>query len=119
MSAILETEPGGELVCIGRFSAAPKDAPDGSKARRIFRIGERVRYAGYYLDERLRDNPAGWMVVFETTDPGDPGQYAASQTDFVTPDDWVALKNYFADRTMSEPQAGRLTAKEVGRGSPS
>src|SRR5882762_1784345 len=44
MSAILETEPGDEFVCIEAFSVLPKDVADRTKARRNFRIGERVRY---------------------------------------------------------------------------
>jgi hypothetical protein len=104
MSAILETEPGNELVCIEAFSVLPKDVADRTKSRRNFRIGERVRYVGYYQDANLKDNPAGWMIVFKTVEPGDVPQYAATQTYFVTTECWESLKKYFARRLMNEPQ---------------
>jgi hypothetical protein len=103
MSAILETEPGGELVCIMPFSAMPKDATAGSK-RRSFRIGERVRYVGYYQDKNLADNPAGWMVLFESNESKGPRRFAATQTYFVMTESWEALKKYFAKGLMREPQ---------------
>ena len=104
MSAILETEPGNELVCIGRFSAPPRVATPRRKGRRSFRIGERVRYIGYYQDERIKDNPAGWMVVFEPLDAKNGNTYAATHTYFSTLETWEALKKYFAKGLMMEPQ---------------
>jgi hypothetical protein len=114
MSAILETEPGGELVCIEPFSAPPEEAPPGAKPRRTFRIGERVRYVGYYQDDRLKDNPAGWMVLFESTGSRGRDRYAATQTYFVTTECWEALKKYFAKRLISEPrQAVPLVSRKI------
>jgi len=104
MSAILETQPGEELVCIEQFSVLPRGSARQVRARRNFRIGERVRYLGYYHDENLKDNPAGWMVIFEAENPKNANQYAATQTYFMTIDQWVALKRYFAKTLMREPQ---------------
>jgi hypothetical protein len=103
MSAILETQPGGELVCIMPFSVIPNDARPGTN-RRSFRIGERVRYVGYYQDKNLADNPAGWMVLFELDEPKGSRRFAATQTYFVTTESWEALKKYFAKGLMREPQ---------------
>jgi len=110
VSAILETEPGGELVCIETFSVSPHERV-GPRSRRQFRVGERVRYITYYQDDNLRDNPAGWMVVFRSDDPGDLNRYASTQTSFVTIDCWETLKKYFAKGLMSEPQ--RLISKQT------
>lgn len=104
MSAILETQPGEELVCIEPFSAMPKDSAPDRKARRNFRVGERVRYLGYFKDRNLKDNPAGWMVEFQTDGPKDNRRYAATQTSFVTMECWDKLKKYFAKRIMIEPR---------------
>ncbi len=104
MSAILETEPGEELVCIEPFSALPDGTLPGTKARRSFRIGERVRYVGYYQDNRLKDNPAGWMVRFEPTGSRGRGRYSATQTYFVTTDCWEAVKRHFAKALINEPR---------------
>src|SRR4051812_35863805 len=109
MSAILETQPGDELVCIEQFSVAPMGTASQIKTRTNFRIAERVRYVSYYQDERLKDNPAGWMVVFESLNAKDSRQYSATQTYFVTIEQWKALTRYFAKRLMSEPQ--QLTRK--------
>lgn len=104
MSAILGTEPGDELVCVECSSVLPRGAAGQTKARRNFRIGDRVRYLGYYRDENLKDNPAGWMVIFASENTKGANQCAATQTYFMTSGQWKALKKYFARTLVSEPR---------------
>ena len=98
MSAITETEPGGEMVCILEFSAQPRDgqARPIPGERRMFRIGERVRYLTHFFKNTPEDNPIGYMAVFEPLDPKDKKHYAATQTYFVSLDCWEGLKKHFA-----------------------
>lgn len=99
MGAIRETEPGGELVCILEFSARPRDEGQTSilGARRVFRIGERVRLLDHFDKRSPEDNPTGMMAVFEPLD-GDGNRYAATESYFVTPDCWEGLRHHFATK---------------------
>ena len=57
MSVILESQAGDELVCIEEFSACPDGEAFSWEASRTFRVGERVRYGQFRLNQNLRDNP--------------------------------------------------------------
>jgi hypothetical protein len=106
MSVILESQAGDELICIEGFSGTPEGVTPSWESSRTFRVGERVRFAGSYLDKNLEDSPAGWMVLF---DGPDNRRYAASQTYFVNEACWRGLKTYFAKRLLREPRRGRGT----------
>jgi hypothetical protein len=98
MSAIMETEPGGEMVCILAFSARPRgeDGQPISGERRRFHVGQRVRFFSFFFKSTPQDNPSGYMAVFEPLDPSDKNRYAATETYFVTLDCWEDLGRYFA-----------------------
>jgi hypothetical protein len=98
MSAITETVPGAEMVCILEFSAQPRDLANQPIAggRRHFRIGEHVRYRSFFFKSTPEDNPTGYMAVFESIDRGDPKRYAARETFFVTLECWEGLRKHFA-----------------------
>jgi hypothetical protein len=96
MSAIAETEPGGEMVCILGFSARPR-GPDGQRipgAQRRFHVGERVRFIAFFYDATPEDNPVGYMAIFQPEDPADTNQYAATQSYFVTLDCWEGIRGH-------------------------
>ena len=113
MSAITETEPGGEMVCIQSFSARPRDADNAPipDARREFQVGERVRFLSSYFKNTPRDNPTGYMAVFEPLDRRDKNRYAATQDYFVTIECWEGLKNYFASTLVVKVGGGRITKR--------
>jgi hypothetical protein len=100
MSVINESQPGDELVCIQEFSASPDGEPFAWETSRTFRVGERIRYVSFRQSQKLKDNPVGWMVLFEG---GDGKSYAATQTNFVTDECWQGLKKFFARRVLREP----------------
>src|SRR5438309_1798320 len=101
MSVINESEKGDELIIIGEFEGPPAGVRPSPESNRTFRIGERVRYLDFFRSENLKDNPVCWMVRFQTAD----GKvYAATQTLFVTEDDWQRLKKYFARRLLRDPK---------------
>jgi len=119
MSAIMETEPDGEMVCILGFSARPRGLDDQPipGARRSFHVGERVRYVTFFYKQTPEDNPTGYMAVFEPLDPEDKNRYAASQNYFVTLDCWEGLRKHFASIFRSE--LGRNSvAKQPKNGPP-
>jgi hypothetical protein len=97
MSAITETEPGGQMVCIIAFSARPRGSDNRpvSGPRREFRLGERVRFVSSFFKGSPTDNPTGYMAVFEPLGKEGQGQYAATQNDFVSLDCWAGLEEYF------------------------
>jgi hypothetical protein len=104
MSAITETEPGGQMVCILSFSSRPRGSDDQPipGERRTFRVGERVRYLSSFFKGTPEDNPTGYMAVFEPVDPKDKNRYEATQNYFVTLDCWEGLKRYFARARASK-----------------
>ena len=99
MSAITETEPGQEMVCILSFEVRPQDGPDQQKQGeyRRFSVGEHVRYLGQFFVDRPEDNPVGYMAIFQPIDKRDDHKYEATQSYFVGMDCWEDLKNYFAN----------------------
>jgi hypothetical protein len=109
VSAITETEPGGEMVCIVAFSARPRDPdrPSPLGARREFQVGEHVRFVASFYKNSPEDNPTGSMAIFEPLDSEDQVRYAATQNDFVSLDCWAGLERHF--RTI-------LESKDGGRG---
>ncbi len=114
MSPILEAQVGDEIVCIGEFSASPHGEGFSWATSRTFRIGERIRYAGYFRDDHFKDHPAGWMVLF---DAADGKRYSATQTYFATLDCWRGLKRFFARRLLKDPR--RSSPRATGAGNPS
>jgi hypothetical protein len=113
MSPVLEAQAGDEIVCVGEFAASPYGEGFSWDTSRTFHIGERVRYAGFYRDDHLKDHPSGWMVLF---DASDTRRYAATQSYFVTEDSWRNLKRFFARRLLKDP--ARLGAKAAPAESP-
>jgi hypothetical protein len=111
VSAILETREGAEIVCIEPFHGSPHGTRPSRETSRAFRIGERVRYAGYYQDENLKDNPVCWMILF---DAADGRRYHATQTYFVTVECWEGLKKYFARQLLKEPRRPRTSSRRPG-----
>ena len=104
MSAITETEPGGEMVCIVDFSARPRDSDSRPVPgpRREFRVGEHVRLVSSFFKGIPADNPTGYMAVFEPLDQEDRGQYVATQSYFVSLDWWDGLETYFRGKASGE-----------------
>jgi hypothetical protein len=98
MSAITETEPGGEMVCIVDFEARPRDDDNQPVAgkRRRFTTGEHVRYLRQFFVSKPEDNPIGYMAIFEPLDPNDKTQFGATQDCFVSLECWENLRAYFA-----------------------
>jgi hypothetical protein len=107
MSPILEAQDGDEIICIQAFSASPHGEPFSWETSRSFRVGERMRYAGYYRDDHFRDHPSGWMVLFDALDGK---RYHATQTYFVTEECWRELKRFFARRLLRDPARPRPRA---------
>ncbi len=107
MSAITETGPGGEMVCIVAFSARPRDR--GQRPipgpRRQFRVGEHVRFVSAFFKDTPDDNPTGWMAVFEPLGEESDVPYAATQAYFVSLDCWAGLEKHF--RGSATPKNGR------------
>jgi len=61
MNVILESEPGAELICVTEFLPRPRGRHESWETMRTFRVGDRVRYVGYYRTRNLKDNQsAGW-----------------------------------------------------------
>jgi hypothetical protein len=118
LSAITETEPGGELVCILSFSSRPVD--DRNKhirgEWREFQVGERVRYLPYFFKDTPADNPSGYMAVFKPLDPNDPNRYAATETYFVSFDCWEGLKSYFSRSLAIRGVVVELEERGEGQG---
>jgi hypothetical protein len=102
MSAITETEPGGEMVCIVDFEARPRNDANQptTGTRRGFSTGEHVRYIRQFFVERPKDNPVGHMAVFEALDPADKNHYAATQAYFVSLECWENLRSYFTSQVI-------------------
>lgn len=115
MSAITETEPGGEMVCLITFSGRPRDSDnrplDGP--RREFRVGEHVRFVSSFFKDSPADNPTGYMAVFEPLGEGEQGRYAAVETYFVTLDCWDGLRKHFRGRP-SRRNGSVARAKSTG-----
>jgi hypothetical protein len=125
MSAITETEPGGEMVCIIAFSARPRDSDNRPLAgpRKEFRVGERVRFLGSFFKDSPADNPTGYMAIFEPPDGEGPGRFAAAQNYFVSLDCWAGLERHFRGRASGKDGSGpRAEAAQkagfTGRSSP-
>ncbi len=115
MSAITETEPGGEMVCILAFSARPRDPEKRSlpAPRREFRVGEHVRFVSSFLKDTPKDNPTGNMAVFEPIGEANREQYAAHETHFVSLDCWEGLRKHFrGKRSSRNGEGGRIEAKQ-------
>jgi hypothetical protein len=107
MSAITETQPGGEMVCILEFSARARDRDNQPipGARRSFHVGERVRYVTFYYKDMPPDNPTGYMAVFEPLRSKDKNRYAATQDYFVSLDCWEGLRKHFASTQRAAVRA--------------
>ena len=115
MSAITETEPGGEMVCILAFSARPRGLDNRPRPgpRREFHLGEHVRFVTSFFKETPSDNPTGNMAIFEPLGEPAPGQYAAHETYFVSLDCWDALREHFRREPSSRNDlGGRLGADQ-------
>jgi hypothetical protein len=104
MSAILAAETGEDLVCIQTFAAWPKGKEADPNTSRIFRIGQRVRYVGFYQDPKVKNSPVGWMVLFEPKNMKHPQTFLADQTRFVTGAGWELLRRYFARKQAARPR---------------
>jgi len=48
MNVILESEPGAELICVTEFPCLARGTTRSWETMRTFRVGDRVRYVGYY-----------------------------------------------------------------------
>ena len=119
MSAITETEPGGEMVCILAFSARPRGLDDQPipGPRRRFNVGEHVRYITFFYTATPEDNPIGFMAVFQPLDKADKNRYAATQDYFVTIDCWEGFRQHFAKTGSTETdKAGERTKNSTPRG---
>jgi hypothetical protein len=108
MSAITETEPGGEMVCIVSFSARPRDSENKplSCPRRDFRVGEHVRFVASFFKDSPADNPTGYVAVFQPLSEEDKGQYVATESYFVSLDCWNALERHFLDKSSNKNGGG-------------
>ena len=114
MSPILEAQVGDEIVCIGEFSASPHGEGFSWATSRTFRIGERIRYAGYFRDDHFKDHPAGWMVLFDAAD----GKRYSADPDLLCDAGLLrGLKRFFARRLLKDPR--RSSPRATGAGNPS
>jgi hypothetical protein len=104
VSVINDSLPGDELVCVEAFQTWPRCADPRTALRRLLKVGERVRYREFYQDDRLRENAAGWKIVFRCDD--DETEYHASQTGFVTLDTWAELERFFTSGVREGAVAG-------------
>ncbi|HEV3122690.1 MAG TPA: hypothetical protein VGY53_12335 [Isosphaeraceae bacterium] len=102
MSDIFTAQTGEDLVCIQRFTAWPKGEESALRARRTFRMGERVRYIGFFQDPKLKQSPEGWKVLFEVRGSKRPRQFATTQANFVTGANWERLRKFFARRIAAD-----------------
>ena len=121
MSAITETEPGGEIVCIVGFSARPRGAENQPipGSWRKFQIGERVRYLTYSYKDTPTDNPTGYMAVFEPIDREDQARYTATQNYFVSLDCWEGLRQHFLSTQTAAIEGDFVThRRKKGTGDP-
>jgi hypothetical protein len=100
MSVILEAQAGDDIICVHEFWASPHGEGFSWETGRKFTIGERVRYSGSYQDDHFKDQPTGWMVLFDAVDGK---RYHATQTYFVTEECWRGLKRFFARRLLRDP----------------
>ena len=115
MSAITETEPGREMVCILEYSAPRNAAGDPSPGdRRVFRVGERVRLVSSFDKRTPEDNPTGAMAVFEPLGGGET-LYSATGSYFVTVDCWEGLRSYFAKSLVVTIGRGPAPAAPMSR----
>ncbi len=110
MSVINESQKGDELICLEEFEGPPQGERPSPETNHTFRIGERVRYLGFYRHETFADNPVGWMVVFEA---GDGKRYAATQSYFVTLECWEELKKHFARRQRKATPAKKTKTPDM------
>ena len=74
MGAITESLAGDELVIVGVFYACPEGKKLSGENRRRFRLGDRVRFAGFYRDEGIEDNPVCWMIRFAVASGNAPSR---------------------------------------------
>ena len=118
MSAITETEPGGEIVCIVAFSARPRDSDNRPMTgpRREFRVGQHVRFISSFFKDSPADNPSGYMAVFEALDNDGQGQYVATQSYFVPLECWAGLESYFRARASVKNRGGAQVEAKRTRG---
>jgi hypothetical protein len=113
MSAITETEPGQEMVCILGFEVRPRigEGQPNPGPYRAFSVGEYVRYVSHFFVSKPEDNPIGYMAVFQPIDPKDNNKYEATQDYFVSLDCWEALNEYFAS-SLIVTEIGKSRAKK-------
>jgi hypothetical protein len=109
MSVINDSEKGDELICVADFTAAPQGQRPSAQTNRSFRVGERVRYLGFFRHPNLQDNPVCWNIVFEASDGK---QYAATQTLFLTKEAWQGIKKHFARRLLKDPKRASRPADQ-------
>src|SRR5438094_147933 len=108
VSVNLECEPGDEFVCIGEFYGSPDGEPFSWDSSRKFHVGERLRYVGSRQDTHSKDHPSAWHVIFEASDGK---RYAATQTYFVTAEEWQAITRYFARRLLRDSKPEQITVQ--------
>jgi hypothetical protein len=107
MSVIVDSQAGDNLIIIQAFHASPDGEPFAWETSRHFRVGERVRYVGFFQDQYYRDHPGlGWTIRFEAEGGK---QYTATQTYFVDEECWQGLKRFFARRLLREPKTPRTS----------
>jgi hypothetical protein len=104
MSVIVDCQPGDRFFCIGEFHASPDGEDFSWETSRKFRVGERLRYVGSRQNSNSKDRSTAWFVVF---DAANGKRYAATQTYFVTEEEWQALKKHFSRRLLRQPPKKR------------
>ena len=115
MSVIVDCQPGDRFYCIGEFHASPDGQGFSWQTSRKFRVGDRFRYLGFRQNANSKDRPTGWFVVFEA---GNGKRYAATQTYFVTEDEWECIKKYFVRRAVRQQkwqQVGSKLKSKMGK----
>ena len=109
MSAITESQAGDEIIIIEEFHASPHKEPFSWKTSRAFQVGEPVKFAGFYQDQRFTDHSGlGWTIIF---DASDGKRYAATQTYFVTSESWERLRKYFSKGLNPKPRRRKASHK--------
>lgn len=112
MSVINNSGKGDTLVIIDDFEGPPEGVQPSPRTNRAFRIGDQVEYLGFFQHPVLKNNPVCWMVRFRTPDGKN---YAATQTYFVTEENWESLQKHLRRRRKPRKAASVKTTRLNGK----
>ena len=98
MGVIMESLEGDPIVLITNFLACEQGTLFSWEKSREFNIGDIVYFVDDFKDENETQDYLAYCVLFKTED----GKiYSATQTYFVTLEDWNKIKSYFKEKLGS------------------